>query len=671
MMKKNHSTRTPSDIVFVDCETKPSPRKEQKESHRLRLGVAIRVRLRKGIVVRRQVLRFSKTREFWEWLYKGHDHHRATWIYAHNLGFDLTVLGCWEKVASGELSLHDPRPPRPSKGDPAKSAKPHHGYAITQDPPSMIRVMTKNGDAYVFADTLNYWQSPLKAIGESVGLPKGEMPGQEDDDAAWSAYCLRDVEIIEAAVLRLMTETQSQDLGCWKGTAPGLAMACYRHRFLRVPILIDQSPVATPLARAAYYGGECRLSFQGQCLSPELYRDNGGTMMDALKIPLIKSRVYVLDMASAYPWAMAYMPHPCKLESWFHNPTICQLESLMRRYWCAALVEIDTARQSYPVRENGRTIYASGRYWTVLCGGELEQAVGMGDVRRASLCATWHQGNLFREYVFYWWDQRRKAQASGDRMSEMYAKLMMNSLYGKFAQRSPRWIDRPDVAATVPWGPFWQTDPTTGRMVEYRSLGWFTQEKGEPGEHPESMPAISASVTAALRVKMREYRAIAGPDNVLYQDTDSLHVTEPGWLKLKPFLDIYPDGLGSLRLVGQHESAWYRGPRNYQLDGREIVAGLKRSAERVAPGCYTQPHFEQLETVLGRPPADDIIVHYRDFVLREGGDVGKLLSGGRVLPHRLTRPELTEELAGLLHSDFHPVENSRHLDQGAAGPEEV
>jgi hypothetical protein len=650
-LQRNHSTRTPCNLVFVDTETVGHNVGVNAESHTLRLGVAIRVRLRKGRVVRRSVYRFRSQEEWWAWLEKGSESHRPTWVFAHNAGFDLTILGLWEQIEAGQQRFKDPRPPRPSRGRKGGETEPRDGFAVTQDPPTLIRVWTRCGKPIVYADTLNWWRCSLRKLGESVDLHKYEMPSLEASEDEWFEYCERDVEITERAVLGLVAMVQEEDLGAWKGTAAAQAMAAYRHRWMQHGILIDQNQVATRLCRSAYFGGECRLSYQGVVSATDGESLAVADQLRAVAPPIRLGRVHVLDLQSAYPWAMANFRHPCKLEGSTPQPNPELLRSLVKGRWLAALVEIKSDGVAYPTRSDGKTEYVRGHFWSALCGEELRAALDAGHVLNVASCVQYQSADLFSEYVAYWWQRRQKAKAEGREAEEGLCKLFLNSLYGRFGMRSARWADRPDIVAPCPWGVFMHADPDTGELLTCRSIGWHSQGSGLRGEHPDALPAIPASVTAAVRVRMRQLRAVAGEGDVFYQDTDSLHVSDDGLSRLQEAGEVAPGILGALRVVEAVDRAWYRGRRNYSLDEREIVAGLKAGSEEVAPGVYDQLRFEGLGSLLFREPASSIRVTTERFTLRDGGDVGIVSQDGTVKPPIVVRPYLTRHLEAVLTGD--------------------
>ena len=88
-------TGTPSTAVFVDCETRPTIETAGKarQSHQLWFGWASAGRIEGGRLTRRKECRFETAAEFWAWLGTVRHARERTYLFAHNLGFDLTILG--------------------------------------------------------------------------------------------------------------------------------------------------------------------------------------------------------------------------------------------------------------------------------------------------------------------------------------------------------------------------------------------------------------------------------------------------------------------------------------------------------------------------------------------------------------------------------------------------
>lgn len=649
-MPHNAGTRTPKSAVFVDTEsnTLTLPGETPTQVNTFRLAVACHCALRHGVVQSIEWARFATASEFWLWLFGLTSARTPTWLYAHNLAYDLTQLGFWSLLELGGLSLKDPRPPQPARDGSGRAMKPRRGFAVLEDPPTIVRCFTGSGHVVNMADTFNYAKCSLAEMGEAIGLAKFTMPERSAPDDQWYVYCERDVAIIQGAMCEMMADWHSGDMGCWKSTAGGLAMTHFRHTFLPRTRQIRIDPDGTPrqLARAAYYGGEVACWFRGR-VKPDAGSNSGHC--HAVKNGWThRGSVYHLDVQSAYPAVMASHRFPYELIDVIRLCDLSRAAKLMLRYEGAAVVTVESPDTSYPRRREGETRHAYGRFVTALCGAELKLALSRGHVQEIHAMSVYACDYLFADYMAYWWKMRHDAMIQGVRFGEVQAKLMMNALYGKFGQLSPRWMDVPDKLSPAPWGPFFEHNPDTEAMEEYRSVAWNAQRHVGTSEHPESMPIIAACVTAALRVYMRMLRDVAGPADVLYQDTDSLHVTETGFARLDGAGRVGQDRMGSLRVVEIIDRAEYRGPRNYTANGRDVVSGLKPSAELLAGSTYSQHQWQRAADIVSSRPDGTVRVTQRTFTVPGSTDDVDPGSGGRWDYPLLNDCTVDESIASLL-----------------------
>jgi len=151
---------------------------------------------------------------------------------------------------------------------------------------------------------------------------------------------------------------------------------------------------------------------------------------------------------------------------------------------------------------------------------------------------------FFDEYINYW-GHIKQTSTGGKRQ---LAKLMLNSLYGKFASS------------------------TSGTMKE-PFLNEEGQMKFESVEHEEREPvytALACFVTAWARDLMIR-SAQSCYDRFLYCDTDSLHVLDFE----VPNIDIHPDRIGAWKCEGVFSKAKYLRAKTYletfyTIDGKMI-----------------------------------------------------------------------------------------------------
>lgn len=149
--------------------------------------------------------------------------------------------------------------------------------------------------------------------------------------------------------------------------------------------------------------------------------------------------------------------------------------------------------------------------------------------------------NMFIDYVKIWSD--KKIQAKKDNNSALYqiAKLMMNSLYGKFS-KNPIIISKYPVLDEEGIVRYKNYDVEIGKGL-YIPLGSF-------------VTSIARNKTIRTSQAIRDYTIKNyGEDYYIYSDTDSIHMKSLPEEELKKFVDIDDYRLGAWKL----ESRWNRG----------------------------------------------------------------------------------------------------------------
>lgn len=178
---------------------------------------------------------------------------------------------------------------------------------------------------------------------------------------------------------------------------------------------------------------------------------------------------------------------------------------------------------------------------------------------------TWNCGykmrgcrGMFDEYIDYWYEQKRKAKKDGNDALYYIAKLMLNSLYGKFGSN-------PLKRSKYPWY------DNENDIVRY-SIGAEEQTTG--GYVP-----IASFITSYARKRIIEAANACG-DRFIYADTDSIHITGTE----EPDIEIDDYKLGWFKRESVFDKAKFHRSKCYieEIDGKldKKCAGLpKRAAE--------------------------------------------------------------------------------------------
>jgi len=595
ILRKNHSTALPYAIVILDTESVEEQDKHRHETthNKLYFGKATYIRYRKGIRGECTSVTFTTAVQFWEWLLPRMHKKTCTWLFAHNLGYDLTLVDFWQLLESRILSFHNPLTPDAKSNGNACKPKQRTGLYVDADPPTIIKTFNAAGAQLLCIDSLNYWPLPLADLGRLQGLPKLERPTYAAPDRAWEVYNGRDVDILQRAVVNLISFVRANDYGKFRWTAAGQAMAAFRHRFCNHRIDLDRPKPVIALERQAYYGGR----------------------IEILKTGIIENEVFELDVSSMYPSVMLTNSFPTKLEDSYLTRDDYDPAANDPRLYTVAECCIDSQDVSYPVRCKDGTYYCLGRFWTSLCGADLQAAVRQGHVASFARWARYRLQPIFTDYVEHFYNARKEYAKQGNGLAEHFCKSMLNSLYGKFGQQSAVWDDCQSPIEQWAWGRRVIRNAETGEVRTFRSIGGYVQEEMRRGEHKQSFAAISAWVTAYARQRMSALVGIAGRGNVYYVVNDALYVNRAGLLNLQLAGEVKEGELGKLRQKRYGKNAEFWAPNNYIIGDERVISGVRKSAEKLGTHLYKETTVQRLWEITAARPFSHIDTTLRTRVL--------------------------------------------------------
>lgn len=611
----NHSESIPRQLIFVDCETRDSKvtDDEDHEVHKLWFGYASYGFYRDGKLTRRKEIVFTKTQEFWDWVQEVANNHNRTWIFAHNVGFDLTILDLLGVIKDGQYSTLPPSEQVGLGEEYNRIEANKHGLMIMEDPPTVISLTRADGGNTLIVDTLNYWRTSLKMLGQSVGLDKLDMPPWEESYETWVLYCKRDVEIIELAITRLIKWWKEHKLGKFGFTSPSLAMAAFRHMNTKIDILAHQLPDVRELERDSYFGGQ----------------------LEAYYIGKINHKLYQYDVASLYPSVMKGKRYPVHLKEYNISDKATTGFPIIDPWCSIANVFICSPEDTFPIRVKEGVLYMNGDGWVTLAGAELGYAYAKGYIFCTRSWATYVCKPIFNEFVDYFWNVKIEAERNGDHIQRTFAKLLLNSLYGKFAQLGAHLIPTDDYFPPNEYGYSTIDNLTTDSIDRYLNFFDLVFKEVKGKELAFSVPAISAFVTAHAREHMRSLKEIVGKENYYYMSTDSLMVNELGRQRLTDAGEIEDGVLGKLTLEAEGIDGWIGGCHFYRIGDKMTEGSKKVSAETIDKFTWKEPHFDSLKTVIQRGGKPEIHIKKRIKKRNLEYRKGELGTTGSITPWRL------------------------------------
>jgi hypothetical protein len=323
-------------------------------------------------------------------------------------------------------------------------------FCVVDEPITIIAVKnSKTQGRVVFVDLMNWFPVPLAEIGESLGIEKKTMPEFSADNETWFNYCERDSEITFKAFVGLLQWTKANDLCMFRYTAASQAMAAYRHRYMEKPIFVHDCEPIRKLERDSFYGGRT----------------------ECWKLGDIDEMAFQYDVNSLYPYVMRQAEYPFVLDRFDDTAELSETIPNIDFSRATAEVEIETRNPIYPMRTPAGVLFPVGRFETTLCGRELENAYYRKEIRRVGKWAEYRTAPIFKLWVDDLWELRTAHKLAGDNIYAMFAKALMNSLFGKFAQLSPRWENMQHVMPALPWASWCEVNVNAGSVDKYRSFG--------------------------------------------------------------------------------------------------------------------------------------------------------------------------------------------------------
>lgn len=592
-MKRPHILSTPKSkqlpkyVIFYDTETKEITESKTRKRLVLEFGLAIfTYRDRHGVLTPTDEILFTTSDEFNNWLISKIKPNDNIIVTAHNIAFDLRITDTLKFLST-------------------------HGFTRTLFIEESLNFIAKyrcGTRGITFTNNQQLFSMPLKALGESIGLSKLDMPDVSASREEWLAYNRRDVEVMIAAWNHWFAFIRDNDLGNFQLTAASQAMSAYRHRFMPEPIYIHNSAPAINLERQAYHGGRVECFFIGE------KRDE---------------TIYNLDVNSMYPFVMTDTPVPTKLLHFYRKIRPELFDKLHKEYGYIIEATVTIKEPKLPSVQNDFLHFPIGTFRGVFCKPEFEELITLGEVSDLGQCTMYEEKIIFKEYIDFFYKSRLKWKAEGNNAFSFLGKLMMNGLYGKFGQKQ-RVYKQIGTTNEIPDG-IYLTQGAAGEESFYlRVLDGIVEKSVGYEEGYNAFPAVAATITSAARAYLLRLLRVAGWENVLYCDTDSLFVNGLGYERLGAYLD--PQTLGKLKLELSSDYINIRAPKWYEFAGKTVLKGIRKGALRVGDDTYEQDKFLSYRGALRSHNLKGVIVDRVRKTLRPKYKKGIITSSGRVTP---------------------------------------
>ena len=462
-----------------------------------------------------------------------------------------------------------------------------------------------NGNC-LFADSVNIYPTSVKKLGEIINLEKLEIEdkykeGSEIKEVTQKMidYCIRDCEIVYKALYEIFVK-----VGSIKITIAGLAMDFFRRK--HQPFNIDYNEKFGNYFHLSYYGGRT----------------------ECFKIGKTKAVCY--DINSMYPWAMkyTYFPNPRNLSIRIGVPVKSFINHYLKYYEGVAEVELFHVEHYFgflPFRHDGKLLFPTGNlkgFWNF---NELRYAIEKGIISIKHVKRIIYAQRMkspFIKYVDELYNEKSSAQSE---LEKEVAKKLLNSLYGKFAQRINTeniYISNIDTE--------YETIKEYARKKKLLKIIPFNNErkdcfitvKSNRGYMYHSIPLFSSYITSASRIYLLDFLLKYQNKIPVYCDTDSI------------FFEIDPNIKGTNELGDWKKEdktvVEIRGLKNYSYlsNGKRLdkIKGVKKTAVKIGDG-YHYKSLVRTKEALRRNIEPGIEIE-REKILKLTYDKRKVLKNG-------------------------------------------
>lgn len=321
-----------------------------------------------------------------------------------------------------------------------------------------------------------------------------------------------------------------------------------------------------------------------------------GGRVEFFKLGVLPGPWQMVDINSAYPRAMKE-EHP-------FDPHFETRDRLPRRREelraCFALVDA-TSKGALPVRlESGGVEFPHTRGKFFATGWEIEAGrdLGLLEIHETRKVYYFTGRKSFSRYVDYYYRARLEAKARGDRTADLLNKLVLNSLYGRFALNPREFND----VKLFPTGK--SPDDKEGWEIALEMENGLSlwRRKHELRGNDFFNVATAASITGWVRAYM--LRALHAVREPIYCDTDSIVCRDLGKLAIggelgewkveaqdAPQMAIAGKKLYALKLAdGKFKTA----AKGVRLSPQDIIAVARGEARKFK---FESPNFSLISPV--------------------------------------------------------------------------
>lgn len=586
-LRPNHTSWTPPALISFDTET-VSDMSGDDEVMTLRLWCARFTDRRKQGKVK--MIDDFDSGKFAEDLavtiHKWTRQRRTVWGYAHNLGFDLCTSDLIQQLIYLHWEVTE--------------------FAVGTGSPF---VRLRQGDhSLTLSDSWSWFQCELARVGEAVGIPKLDLPGDDHSEQAWFARCESDVNILHEAMLQLMDWWDSEDIGKWNLTGSASGWNAMRHKPTPERILIRPDDDECDHDRRSIYGGK-RFVWQSGHYSHGTYDE--------------------VDIVKAYTVACRDLPLPVGRQAQFVSLPTDHRWLDCDRWGVIAECTISTDTARVPVRMGNSVWYPVGRFRTTLAGPDIREARALGSLESVGGGWLHRLGYALRPWADWCIASQLDESGATPEVAKLVHRAWGRSAVGKWAQRGFEVVDLgPSPNQGWHYEEAWHHEKNVPAGIV--DFGGKRYQVAAVNQSDNAYPAVLAFVESYVRVALNRATDIMAGTNMVACDTDG-YICRGNTADQMALVNqaIAPF---QVRVKRQFRRIKVIGPQHMELDQIKRRSGIPAKAVKLPDGKLWARTWPKLAWQLANGRQGAYVRPSQTYKLASTYAPGWVLSDGSVVP---------------------------------------
>jgi len=366
-----------------------------------------------------------------------------------------------------------------------------------------------NKKSLIFLDTVNYFKTKLKNLGEEVGIIKQSENVDFNQDIIitekFLIYSMVDSIILAEKLIQF--NDQTKNLGTIGYGIASTAYNVWRTSFLKEKIWLHKNPCLMKLERKSYNGARTEAFKLGHFINI-----NG------------------LDIKSSYPYQMLN-ELPTRYIKTIRATNKNEIKIMYRKYLelrkkycliCEVLVNDKSKFPIIPYKYKGKLLFVNGKVKCVLTGPEIDLIIRCKQEIVIQGIHIYKKGKPFEKFSKYFYSNKEKYDLEGNLSLKNFYKLILNSCYGKCGERE---IDEITKSCNKNFiGKI--IEMINGKEYHFNCLsGIMKASKFLDNDSKNAFTPIASFIISYARTYLYEGFLKLGFENILYCDTDSIFTT--------------------------------------------------------------------------------------------------------------------------------------------------